>query len=200
MGSTESSSRLTAGLVIVFLLAVLAAAGYPLLRSPALPSLASSITTTTVSDSSILAAQHEIAAQVQYRAEVASWHAQQVAAARPKVTVAAPIVTPPPAPAPSYTPATAAAGAYSYAGLEQLWVANGGSVATEATAACIAEHESSGVASAFNGRDIGLWQIDPGHDPNGDLYNANENARIAVQVSADGTNWSQWTTAPDCGV
>jgi hypothetical protein len=122
------------------------------------------------------------------------------APAKPAV-VTAPPSTPPPAPPPVVTdPNTAPAGDYSYSGLEQLWEANGGSAGVAATAACIAEHESSGNPGAFNGRDIGLWQIDPDHDPGGDLYNPAENARIAVAVSSDGTNWGPWTTAPACGV
>ena len=116
----------------------------------------------------------------------------------------------PRAPAPPPPPVTAAtmttqqqappasAGIYSESGLEALWEANGGSSGVAATAACIAEHESSGNPAAFNGTDIGLFQIDPGNEPGADLYNASVNAAEAVRLSDDGTNWSDWQTAPDC--
>jgi LysM repeat protein len=94
----------------------------------------------------------------------------------------------------------ASSGTYSYSGLEALWEANGGSSGVAATAACIAEHESSGKPAAFNGTDIGLFQIDPGNEPGADLYDAGVNAAEAVRLSVDGTNWSDWQTAPDCGV
>jgi|HubBroStandDraft_1064217.scaffolds.fasta_scaffold363637_1 Lysozyme like domain len=94
----------------------------------------------------------------------------------------------------------ASAGVYSYSGLEALWEQEGGSAATAATAACIAEHESSGNPAADNGIDLGIWQIDPGNFPGDNLLSATVNARDAVSLSDDGTNWSDWQTAPDCGV
>jgi Lysozyme like domain/LysM domain len=89
-------------------------------------------------------------------------------------------------------------GDYSYSGLEALWEANGGSASVAATAACIAEHESSGNPSAFNGTDIGLWQVDPANEPGADLYDASVNAAEAVRLSQDGTVWVDWQTAPAC--
>jgi hypothetical protein len=100
-----------------------------------------------------------------------------------------------------YPPASA--GTYSYSGLEALWEQEGGSSGTAATAACIAEHESSGNPDADNGTDLGLWQIDPGNFPGQSpdaLLSAGTNAADAVSLSDDGTNWSDWQTAPDCGV
>lgn len=85
---------------------------------------------------------------------------------------------------------------YSYAGLERLWIAAGGSPRTAAHAACIAEHESGGrqwVISPTN--DFGLWQI---HNGGYAMLNAYANAARAVAMSGNGTNWSQWTTARYC--
>ncbi len=114
-----------------------------------------------------------------------------------------------PAGAPAYRPRHAAApaapprpaapapqgGTVSYAGLEQLWVAEGGNPADEAFAACIAEHESGGKPGAISPTsDYGLWQE---HDDPAAL-NPVVSARTAVQMSSDGTDWSAWTTEPDC--
>jgi hypothetical protein len=85
---------------------------------------------------------------------------------------------------------------YSYAGLERLWIAAGGSGGTAYHAACIAEHESSGrtwVVSPTN--DWGLWQIHAGGYP---MLNAYANAQRAVAMSGNGRNWGQWTTRGYC--
>jgi hypothetical protein len=87
------------------------------------------------------------------------------------------------------------AGDYSYAALEQIWEANGGSAATANVAACIAAHESGGNPAAVSPTaDYGLWQI---HD-NPAALNPDTSAAIAVEMSSDGTNWSPWTTEGDC--
>ena len=91
-------------------------------------------------------------------------------------------------------------GTLSYGGLEQLWISAGGNPGAAATAACIAEAESSGQQYAtgpFGER--GYWQINP---VNGSLstYDPYGNARAAIILSFNGTNWSAWTTAPKCGV
>lgn len=91
-------------------------------------------------------------------------------------------------------------GFLSYSGLEQLWVAAGGNPAYEATAACIAEHESGGNQYALSPtNDYGYWQI---NGSNGALatYDAYGNARAAIQLSNDGTDWHLWTTHIYCGV
>jgi LysM repeat protein len=100
-------------------------------------------------------------------------------------------------PADSASPAattTTLSGTLGCTGLEQLWVAAGGSPAAEVTAASIAMAESGGnqYATGTVG-ERGYWQINP---VNGALstYNAYGNARAAVIMSADGTNWSPWTT------
>jgi hypothetical protein len=84
------------------------------------------------------------------------------------------------------------------AGLEALWESAGGSRAAAFTAAEIAMAESSGQQSATNWNtngtvDRGLWQI---NSIWGGLstYDAAGNARAAVQISHDGTNWGPWTT------
>jgi hypothetical protein len=85
---------------------------------------------------------------------------------------------------------------YSYAGLERLWIAAGGSSGTASHAACIAEHESGGRPWAISPtNDWGLWQI---HDGGYAMLNAFANAQRAIAMSGNGTNWSQWTTAGYC--
>jgi LysM repeat protein len=85
---------------------------------------------------------------------------------------------------------------YSFAGLERLWIAAGGSPSRAYYAACIAEHESSGrpwVISPTN--DWGLWQI---HAGGYGMLAALPNAQRAVAMSSNGTNWSQWPTRRYC--
>jgi hypothetical protein len=85
---------------------------------------------------------------------------------------------------------------YSYAGLERLWEAAGGSSATAYHAACIAEHESSGRPWAISPtNDWGLWQIHNGGQP---MLVPFQNAQRAVAMSGNGSNWGQWTTARYC--
>jgi LysM repeat protein len=89
---------------------------------------------------------------------------------------------------------TSLSGTLSCTGLEQLWLDAGGSPAAEVTAASIAMAESGGnqFATGTVG-ERGYWQINP---VNGALstYDPYGNARAAVIMSADGTNWSPWTT------
>ncbi len=89
---------------------------------------------------------------------------------------------------------TSLSGTLSCAGLEQLWLDAGGSSAAEVTAASIAMAESGGnqFATGTVG-ERGYWQINP---VNGALstYDPYGNARAAVIMSADGANWSPWTT------
>jgi murein DD-endopeptidase MepM/ murein hydrolase activator NlpD len=92
----------------------------------------------------------------------------------------------------------ATTGTFSYASLEALWVSAGGSAGTEATAACIAEHESGGNPKAISPtNDWGLWQIHAGGYP---MLDPAANAQRAVAMSSDGTNWTAWTTHSACGV
>ena len=79
-------------------------------------------------------------------------------------------------------------------GLEELWEDAGGSHAEAFIAAEIAMAESSGnqYATGTVG-ERGYWQINPDH---GSLstYDPLGNAKAAVIISDDGTNWTPWTT------
>lgn len=88
---------------------------------------------------------------------------------------------------------------FSYSDLEQIWINNGGSAIFAPIAAAIAMAESGGnsdaVGSNSNGSvDRGLWQI---NSSNGALSTTdiNGNAKAAVQMSNNGTNWKPWCTA-----
>ena len=85
-------------------------------------------------------------------------------------------------------------GQYSCSALEGLWEQAGGSPAHALLAAEIARAESSGNPSAISPTDdFGLWQINAS---NGSLATLNpyQNARSAIVLSHDGTNWGPWTT------
>jgi hypothetical protein len=190
----------------------LAAALYPLLRSPVLPGVrttASVVTSESRSLSAIELASMKSAVldyDAQHRQADTTAAVQQPPPPKPAVVQASqPPATPPPAAPPAYH---ASAGDYSYSGLEQIWEANGGSAQTAATAACIAEHESTGNTDAISPTsDVGLWQINVSHDPGlswdawvADMENPSNNAHEAITLSDGGSTWSQWTTAGDCGV
>jgi len=79
-------------------------------------------------------------------------------------------------------------------GLEELWEQAGGSDAEAVMAASIAMAESSGQQFATGAAgERGYWQINPDH---GSLstYDPLGNAKAAVIISDDGTNWTPWTT------
>ena len=95
---------------------------------------------------------------------------------------------------PATTTTTTLSGTLGCGGLEALWVEAGGSPAVEVTAASIAMAESGGNQWATGTvGERGYWQINP---VNGSLstYDPYGNARAAVIMSGDGTNWSPWTT------
>jgi LysM repeat protein len=92
------------------------------------------------------------------------------------------------------TASTALSGTLSCPGLEELWQEAGGSAAEAVMAASIAMAESSGEQFATGTvGERGYWQINPNH---GSLstYNPLGNAKAAVIISDDGTNWTPWTT------
>lgn len=85
-------------------------------------------------------------------------------------------------------------GTLSCSGLESLWISAGGNPGAAFMAAEIAEAESGGqqYATGPNG-ERGYWQINP---VNGYLstYDPIGNAKAAIVLSYNGTNWSAWTT------
>jgi LysM repeat protein len=111
----------------------------------------------------------------------------------------------PPANAASYTPKHAKtttltssvvpSGTLGCAGLEELWEDAGGSHAEAFMAAEIAMAESSGNQYALSPTDdYGYWQINGSHGPALATFNAYGNARAAIVISDDGTDWDPWTT------
>jgi LysM repeat protein len=89
---------------------------------------------------------------------------------------------------------TSLSGTLSCSGLEQLWTDAGGSPSAAFMAAEIAMAESGGNQYALSPTDdYGYWQINAS---NGSLatFNPYGNARAAITLSDDGTNWSPWTT------
>jgi LysM repeat protein len=107
----------------------------------------------------------------------------------------------PPASSTTSTPAgstvlttSALSGTLACSGLEELWKEAGGSDAQAVMAASIAMAESSGQQFATGAAgERGYWQINPDH---GSLstYDPLGNAKAAVIISGDGTNWTPWTT------
>jgi len=85
-------------------------------------------------------------------------------------------------------------GTLGCSGLEQLWDAAGGNPSHAFMAAEIAMAESGGNQYALSPTDdFGYWQINAS---NGSLatYSALGNAKSAIILSDNGTNWSPWTT------
>jgi LysM repeat protein len=89
---------------------------------------------------------------------------------------------------------TSLSGTLGCSGLERLWEDAGGNPADAVTAASIAMAESGGRQYALSPTDdYGYWQINAS---NGALatFNPYGNARAAITLSDNGTNWSPWTT------
>jgi LysM repeat protein len=92
------------------------------------------------------------------------------------------------------TGSTTLSGTLSCGGLEELWEDAGGSAGQAVMAASIAMAESGGQQFATGTvGERGYWQINPNH---GSLstYDPLGNAKAAVIISDDGTNWTPWTT------
>jgi LysM repeat protein len=111
----------------------------------------------------------------------------------------------PPANAASYAPKHAKtvltsstsrlSGTLGCSGLEALWDAAGGSHSEAFIAAEIAMAESGGRQYALSPTDdYGYWQINASHGPAMATFNAFGNARAAIAISHDGTDWYPWTT------
>ncbi|MBV9092801.1 MAG: LysM peptidoglycan-binding domain-containing protein [Streptosporangiaceae bacterium] len=85
-------------------------------------------------------------------------------------------------------------GTLSCSGLEALWEQAGGSPGAAFMAAEIAMAESGGQQDALSpSDDYGYWQINASHGPLA-TFDALGNARAAVAISDNGTNWTPWTT------
>lgn len=94
-------------------------------------------------------------------------------------------------------------GKYSFSQLEAIWVQAGGSAVFKAMAAAVAMAESGGNPNASNRNsngttDRGLWQINSIHGSQS-TFDPISNARAAVSISKNGTNWRPWCTAWSTG-
>jgi LysM repeat protein len=86
-------------------------------------------------------------------------------------------------------------GTLGCSGLEALWEAAGGSPSEAFIAAEIAMAESGGDQYALSPtNDYGYWQINGSHGPALATFDAMGNARAAIIISDDGTDWDPWTT------
>lgn len=85
-------------------------------------------------------------------------------------------------------------GTLGCSGLESLWEEAGGSPAEAVMAASIAMAESGGNQYAVSPtNDYGYWQINGSHGSQA-TFNPIGNAKAAISISSDGTNWSPWST------
>jgi hypothetical protein len=94
---------------------------------------------------------------------------------------------------------------YDFSELMGLWLQAGGAREHAAMAAQVASYESGGRPSAHahttREDSRGLWQINVKSNAhpeyaNANLYDPMVNAHAAVAISRNGTQWSQWSTAP----
>jgi LysM repeat protein len=86
-------------------------------------------------------------------------------------------------------------GTLSCSGLEALWEAAGGSQAEAFIAAEIAMAESGGNQFALSPTDdYGYWQINGSHGPAEATFDPVGNAKAAVAISGNGSDWLPWTT------
>jgi LysM repeat protein len=89
---------------------------------------------------------------------------------------------------------TRLSGTLGCSGLEALWEAAGGSHAEAFMAAEIAMAESGGLQYALSPtNDYGYWQINGSHGALA-TFNPIGNAKAAIIISNDGTDWNPWTT------
>jgi LysM repeat protein len=93
------------------------------------------------------------------------------------------------------TSSTELSGTLGCSGLEALWEDAGGSHAQAFMAAEIAMAESGGNQYALSPTDdYGYWQINASHGPAMATFSAIGNAKAAISISDDGTDWDAWTT------
>ncbi len=88
---------------------------------------------------------------------------------------------------------------YTYQMLKDLWNQAGGNPQAADVAAATALAESGGRSDASNGNgngsiDRGLWQINSVHGAQS-TFDPMANARAAIAISNNGTNWRPWCTA-----
>jgi len=95
--------------------------------------------------------------------------------------------------------ATSSSKGMTYADVENIWIQAGGNPQAAAMAAAVAD-ASSGLNPASSrsnpdgSQSIGLWLIPKNGMPAGST-DPMANARAAVQLSQNGTDWSQWCVA-----
>src|SRR5229473_3757854 len=90
-------------------------------------------------------------------------------------------------------------GTLSCTGLENLWMAAGGARSTAFLAAEVARAESAGREYATNSNtdgstDIGYWQINNSAHPGMAVFDPIGNAKSAIRISGNGTDWHLWVT------
>ena len=100
---------------------------------------------------------------------------------------------------------------YNNSDLQALWIANGGSPQGASIAAAIALAESNGNSAALNNNpstgdySVGLWQVNyfgslftprtaAYGSPAALLIDPNAQAKAAISISGNGTNWTPWST------
>jgi LysM repeat protein len=97
-------------------------------------------------------------------------------------------------PATTLTTSAVPSGTLGCSGLERLWEDAGGSSGEAVMAASIAMAESGGYQYAHSPtNDYGYWQINGAWGSRA-TYDALGNAKAAIHISSNGTNWSPWTT------
>ena len=101
---------------------------------------------------------------------------------------------PAPVPSPTPIPPVVYAGYYSCPMLEHLWIGEGGDPSAAFVAAEVATAESGGNPNAISPtNDYGLWQINGSHGAEASL-DPLVNARAAISISGNGSDWGAWTT------
>jgi Lysozyme like domain len=101
---------------------------------------------------------------------------------------------------------SAPTGALTFAQVENIWIQAGGNPQAAAMAAAIADASSGlNTAATYTNPDgtqtVGLWLIPTNGIPPG-TTDPLANARAAIQISQNGTNWQEWCSAwsdNDCG-